>query len=160
VVSSELHIRHLRRALQLALDNASSGHGGPFGAVIAVGEQIVAEGVNRVTDEVDPTAHAEVSAIREACRKLGRFSLDGCTIYSSCEPCPMCLSAIYWARLDALYFAADRHDAARAGFDDSLLYEQIPLEPGLRKLPTTRLLPGEGDAAFAAWLRSPGRVPY
>jgi len=160
VVSSELHIRHLRRALQLALDNASSGQGGPFGAVIARGEEIVAEGVNRVTADVDPTAHAEVSAIREACRKLGRFSLDGCTIYSSCEPCPMCLSAIYWARLDALYFAADRHDAARAGFDDSLLYEQIPLEPGLRKLPTTRLLSGEGDAAFAAWLRSPARIPY
>ena len=156
----EVQLRHLRRALKLASDNARSGQGGPFGAVIAGGEEIVAEGVNRVTLDLDPTAHAEVWAIREACRKLGRFSLEGCTLYSSCEPCPMCLSAIYWARLDALYFAAGREDAARAGFDDSFLYEQIPLGIERRTLPTARLLADEGSEAFALWLNRPDRVPY
>ena len=159
-MSDETHIRHLRRALKLASGYAISCAGGPFGAVIAAGDEIVAEGVNRVTLELDPTAHAEICAIREACRKLGRFSLWGCTLYSSCEPCPMCLSAIYWARLDALYFAASRDDAARAGFDDSLLYQQIPLDVHERKLPTVRLLPDEGTEAFALWLRQPGRIPY
>lgn len=159
-MSQEVHIRHLRRALKLASDNARSGQGGPFGAVIATGDETVAEGVNRVTSELDPTAHAEVSAIREACRKLGRFSLQGYTIYSSCEPCPMCLSAIYWAHLDALYFAGNRQDAARAGFDDSFLYEQIPLSVEERALPTTRLLADEGEEAFAVWLKRPDRTPY
>lgn len=125
-----------------------------------MGDEIVAEGINRVTAELDPTAHAEISAVREACRKLGRFSLQGCTLYSSCEPCPMCLGAIYWARLDALYFAASREDAARAGFDDSFLYEQIPLAVEQRALPTGRLLADEGPEAFAAWLKRPDRIPY
>jgi len=159
-VSEELHLRFLRRALDLALENARSGNGGPFGAVIAADGKIIAEGVNHVTRETDPTAHAEISAIRAACRKLGRFSLQGCTLYSSCEPCPMCLSAIYWARLDGLYFAADRSDAARAGFDDSFLYEQIPLDVQARALPTKRLLAEAGGEAFAAWLKRPDRVPY
>ena len=159
-MSSETHLRLLRRALKLASDNARSGIGGPFGALIAAGEEIVAEGVNRVTSELDPTAHAEVCAIREACRRLGRFSLQGYSLYSSCEPCPMCLSAIYWARLDALYFVASREDAARAGFADSLLYEQIPLAVQDRELPTSQLLEREGAGAFALWLKQPGRVPY
>ena len=159
-MNTEIHLRHLRRALHLAIENANSGAGGPFGAVIAQGEEIVAEGVNRVTSDLDPTAHAEVCAIREACRKLGRFSLRGYTLYASCEPCPMCLSAIYWARLDALYFAAGREDAARAGFDDSLLYEQIPLAVHERKLPTVRMLSGEGAEAFEAWLKQAERTPY
>jgi len=159
-VSDETHIRHLRRALKLASDNARSGNGGPFGAVIAAGDEVIAEGVNRVAANLDPTAHAEVSAIREACLKLGRFSLRGCALYSSCEPCPMCLGAIYWARLDALYFAASREDAAGAGFDDSFLYEQIPLGLRQRALPTARLLPEEGAEAFAAWLKRPDRIPY
>jgi tRNA(Arg) A34 adenosine deaminase TadA len=159
-VPEQIHLLLLRRALKLASDNASAGDGGPFGAVIATGDEIVAEGVNRVTSELDPTAHAEISAIRAACRKLGRFSLEGCTIYSSCEPCPMCLSAIYWARLDALYFAAGREDAARAGFDDSFLYEQIPLALSERALPAERLLTEEGAEAFAAWLKRPDRIPY
>jgi guanine deaminase len=159
-VSDETHLHYLRHALKLASGNARSGLGGPFGAVIAAGGEIVAEGVNRVTSDLDPTSHAEVCAIREACRKLGRFSLQGCTVYSSCEPCPMCLGAIYWARLDALYFAASREDAARAGFDDSFLYEQIPLGVHERKLPTVRLLQDEGTEAFALWLRQPGRIPY
>lgn len=156
----QVHLRHLRHALQLASDNARAGNGGPFGAVIAAGDEIVAEGVNRVTSELDPTAHAEISAIRAACRKLGRFSLQGCTVYSSCEPCPMCLSAIYWARLDALYFASGREDAARAGFDDSFLYQQIPLALSDRALPTSRLLAEEGFEAFATWLKRPDRIPY
>lgn len=160
VVSNETHIRYLRHAVQLAAGNVRSGSGGPFGAVVVSGDEIVAEGVNRVTSQLDPTAHAEVCAIREACRKLGRFSLRGCTIYSSCEPCPMCLSAIYWARLDALYFAAGREQAARAGFDDSLLYEQIPLAVHERKLPTVQLLEEEGSAAFEAWLENSQRIPY
>jgi guanine deaminase len=159
-VSNETQLRHLRQALKLASDNARSGTGGPFGAVIAAGDEVVATGVNRVTTELDPTAHAEICAIREACRKLGRFSLQGCTLYSSCEPCPMCLSAIYWARLDGLCFAASRQDAARAGFDDSFLYEQIPLAVQKRKLPTSRLLPDEGTEAFAVWLKQPGHIPY
>lgn len=160
LVNTEIHLRHLRRALKLATDNAGSGSGGPFGAVIARGEKTVAEGVNRVTSDLDPTAHAEVCAIREACRKLGTFSLRGYTLYASCEPCPMCLSAIYWARLDALYFAAGREDAARAGFDDSLLYEQIPLAVEERMLPTVRLLRDEGAEAFEVWLKQAERTPY
>ena len=155
-----MHERFLRRALELAMENATSGRGGPFGAVIARGEEIVVESVNLVTASLDPTAHAEVNAIREACRKLATFSLQDCALYSSCEPCPMCLGAAYWARLGALYFAGTRQDAARAGFDDSLLYEQIALPLSARRLRTVRLLASAGAAPFEAWLRQPGRIPY
>jgi guanine deaminase len=160
LVSESIHERFLRRALELAKDNATSGRGGPFGAVVARGEEIVLESVNLVTASLDPTAHAELNAIREACRKLGTFSLQDCTLYSSCEPCPMCLGAIYWARLGALYFAGTRQDAARAGFDDSLLYDQIALPVFERRLNTVRLLDSAGAAPFEAWLRQPGRIPY
>ncbi|MGD0579895.1 MAG: nucleoside deaminase [Bryobacteraceae bacterium] len=159
-MSQDIHERLLRRALELANDNAASGRGGPFGAVIARAEQIVAEGVNLVTSRRDPTAHAEVNAIRDACRKLGSFTLEQCALYSSCEPCPMCLGAIHWARLGALYFAGTREDAARAGFDDSLLYEQMALPFHARRLHAVRLLEAEGAAPFDAWLRQPGRIPY
>ena len=159
-MSQAVHERFLRRALELAKDNATSGRGGPFGAVVARGEETVATGVNLVTASLDPTAHAEVNAIREACRKLGTFTLQDCTLYSSCEPCPMCLSAIYWARLGALYFAGTRQDAARAGFDDSLLYEQIALPMFERRLRTVQLLEADGAAPFEAWLRHPGRISY
>jgi len=159
-VSESIHERFLSRALELAKDNATSGRGGPFGAVIARGEEIVVESVNLVTASLDPTAHAELNAIREACRKLGTFTLQACTLYSSCEPCPMCLGAIYWARLGALYFAGTRQDAARAGFDDSLLYEQIALPMFERRLRTVRLLDSDGAAPFEAWLRHPGRISY
>ena len=155
-----MHERFLRRALELAMENATSGRGGPFGAVIARGEEIVVESVNLVTASLDPTAHAEVNAIREACRKLATFSLQDCALYSSCEPCPMCLGAAYWARLGALYFAGTRQDAARAGFDDSLLYEQIALPLSARRLRTVRLLASAGAAPFEAWLRQAGRIPY
>jgi guanine deaminase len=160
LVSESSHERFLRRALELAKDNATSGRGGPFGAVIARGEEIVVESVNLVTASLDPTAHAELNAIREACRKLGTFTLQACTLYSSCEPCPMCLGAIYWARLDALYFAGTRQDAALAGFDDSLLYEQIALPMFERRLRTVHLLEADGAAPFDAWLRHPGRISY
>jgi tRNA(Arg) A34 adenosine deaminase TadA len=155
-----MHEAFLRRAIQLAVDNVEQGRGGPFGAVIVRNGEVVAEGANHVTTANDPTAHAEVVAIREACLRLGTFELKGCTIYASCEPCPMCLSAIYWARLDALYYAASRHDASRAGFDDGFLYEQVALPPEQRTL-TSRHLPGEDfDKPFALWAANARKIPY
>ncbi|MGJ5820168.1 nucleoside deaminase [Paludibaculum fermentans] len=155
-----MHEDFLRRAIQLAVENVESGRGGPFGAVIVKDDVIVAEGANHVTTQNDPTAHAEVVAIREACRKLNTYELRGCEIFASCEPCPMCLSAIYWARLDSLYYAASKHDAAEAGFDDSFLYAQIPLAEQDRALPTRRLLQGEGSRPFAIWRASVNKIPY
>lgn len=155
-----MHEDFLRRAIQLAAENVEQGRGGPFGAVVVLDGQIIAEGTNLVTSHADPTAHAEIVAIRNACSLLHRHDLRGAVLYSSCEPCPMCLSAIYWARLDALYFAADRHDAAAAGFDDSFLYQQIPLDIAARALPIVRLLPAEGAAPFRAWSRSECKIPY
>lgn len=155
-----MHEDFLRRAIGLAANNASTGRGGPFGAVIVRDGAVVAEGANHVTTWHDPTAHAEVVAIREACQSLGSHELRGCVIYASCEPCPMCLAAIYWARLDAVYYAASRHDAAEAGFDDSFLYEQISLEDGERTLRTQRLLANEGGQPFAIWRGSVTKIPY
>lgn len=156
-----MHEEYLRRAVELAVDNVRSLRGGPFGAVIVRDGEVVAEGVNQVTASYDPTAHAEVQAIRVACARLQRFDLRGCVLYASCEPCPMCLSAIYWARLDAMFYAATRHDAAEAGFDDSLLYDEIPLPEDQRRLPIRRLLDSEeARRPFALWTASPGRVPY
>ena len=126
--------RYLERAIELAGEGMIKGLGGPFGAVVVKGNQIVAEGQNQVTSAFDPTAHAEVVAIRRACQALGGFSLAGCQIYSSCEPCPMCLAAIYWARLDRLYFAASRNDAAAIGFDDEFLYLELGKNAAERKL--------------------------
>jgi guanine deaminase len=150
----------LRRAIALATENVVSGAGGPFAAVIVRDGQIVGEGVNTVTATNDPTAHAEVNAIRAAARALGTFTLAGCKLYTSCEPCPMCLAASYWARLDAVYYGARAADAARAGFDDALLYDEMRKEPAGRKLPATQLLGDEAWASFAAWLASPNRIDY
>lgn len=150
----------IRRAIDLAIENVRLARGGPFGAVIVQDGVVIAEGANLVTHRHDPTAHAEIVAIREACHIRQSFELRDCTIYSSCEPCPMCLGAIYWARLDRLVFASTRDDAAEAGFDDSFIYQQVPLAPGARSLPTTNLLRDEGARAFQAWLQSPGRVAY
>src|SRR5262245_54463830 len=150
----------LERAIELAAIGMAQAGGGPFGAVVVQSERIVAEGFNQVTGLHDPTAHAEVSAIRAACRALGAFSLTGCEIYSSCEPCPMCLSAIYWARVERLYFAASRHDAAEAGFDDEWLYRELPLPLAQRRLPTRQLLREAALDAFAQWKAKPDRVPY
>jgi tRNA(Arg) A34 adenosine deaminase TadA len=150
----------MRRAIALSIDNARSGRGGPFGAVIVRRGEIVAEGANRVTGANDPTAHAEVEAIRAACAKLGTFHLEGCEIYASCEPCPMCLGAIYWARLDRIWYANRRDDAAGAGFSDEFLYREMALPPGERSIPAARLLADEARAALDAWLAKTDRVPY
>jgi guanine deaminase len=155
-----MHEQYLRRAIELAVQNVEQGRGGPFGAVIVRGGEIVAEAANHVTTLPDPTAHAEVLAIREAARKLGTHDLSGCTIYASCEPCPMCLGAIYWAHLDAVYFAAGRKDAAAAGFDDSFLYDEIPLPIERRSRPAIRLTDPESAAPFLAWGAKTGKIPY
>lgn len=149
----------MRKAIELSVKNVAEG-GGPFGAVIARDGEIVATGVNRVTDEHDPTAHAEVSAIRAACRKLNTFDLSGCEIYTSCEPCPMCLGAIYWAHLDRMYYGNNQHDAAEIGFDDAFIYEEIALKPEERRLAPTRLLPDEAIKAFKAWRLKDDKVEY
>jgi len=151
--------KHLRQAIALACESVATG-GGPFGAVIARGAEVVAIGDNRVTADLDPTAHAEVTAIRRACAALGRFELRGLTLYSSCEPCPMCLASIHWARLDGAYFAGTRWDAAAAGFDDELLYREVALPLEQRTVPTIPLLPEEGKAPFEAWLAKSDRTAY
>jgi len=150
----------LRRAIALATQNVVAGLGGPFAAVVARQGRIVAEGVNSVTTTHDPTAHGEVNAIRAACKALGTFSLNGCQIYTSCQPCPMCLAACYWARLDAIYYGTSAEDAARAGFDDAFLYEEFRKDPSARALPATQLLRDEAWASFAAWIASAGKVEY
>jgi tRNA(Arg) A34 adenosine deaminase TadA len=150
----------LRRAIALATENVTSGAGGPFAAVIVRDGEIVGEGVNTVTATHDPTAHGEVNAIRAAAKALGTFTLAGCELYTSCEPCPMCLAAAYWARLDAVYYGACAADAARAGFDDAFLYGEMRKDAAERTLPSTQLLGDEAWASFAAWLESPKRVDY
>ncbi len=150
----------MRRAIALSMEKMQSGSGGPFGAVIARNGEVVAEGWNQVTSSADPTAHAEVVAIRRACQALGRFDLRDCEIFTSCEPCPMCLGAIYWARLGRIWYANDRRDAAAIGFDDDLLYREIPLPLTERSLPTQRLLADEARAAFDAWMSKPDKVAY
>lgn len=149
----------MQRAIDLAVENVRNG-GGPFGAVIAHGGEIVAEGVNRVTSQHDPTAHAEVQAIRKACSKLNTFDLTGLDIYASCEPCPMCLGAIYWAHLDHLYFAGTKDDAARIGFDDAFIYKELPLPIHERKLPTEAMMNAEAQAPFVAWQEKDDKVEY
>ena len=155
-----MHNDFLREAIRLSVDQVQAGEGGPFGAVIVKDDKIVGRGFNRVTSQNDPTAHAEIVAIRDACSRLGTFSLAGCEIYSSCEPCPMCLAAIYWARLPRLYYAATRQDAAEAGFDDAHIYGQIALPPAARDLAIQQALRAEALAAFEAWREKEDRVPY
>jgi tRNA(Arg) A34 adenosine deaminase TadA len=153
-------LQFMQRAIMLSRQNLQTGDGGPFGAVIVRDGEIIAEGRNLVVAGNDPTAHAEVVAIREACRQLGRFHLEDCDIYASCEPCPMCLGAIYWARLRRLFFAANREDAARAGFDDSAIYQQIPLPSVERSIPTERIMQDDAAEVFREWRRKEGRVRY
>jgi len=150
----------MREAIRLATENVVNG-GGPFGAVIADKEgNILATGVNRVTASHDPTAHAEVSAIRAATSKLGQFDLRGYEIFSSCEPCPMCLGAIYWARLDKLYYGNSHTDAKNIGFDDSFIYDELRLTPARRKLPSEVLLADEAIATFQAWQNKEDKIEY
>jgi guanine deaminase len=150
----------MQRAIALATENVTSGRGGPFGAVIVRGGEIVASGANLVTSTNDPTAHGEITAIRNACAALGSFELYGCQIYSSCEPCPMCLAAIYWARLEAIFYGCCAADAAAAGFDDAFLYGEMKFPIDKRKIPAVNLLPGEAISAFDAWRAQFDRIDY
>lgn len=149
----------MKKAIELSVENVENG-GGPFGAVIAREGKIIATGVNRVTANHDPTAHAEVSAIRAACQALGTFDLSGCEIYTSCEPCPMCLGAIYWAHLDKMYYGNDKHDAARIGFDDSFIYDELALPYTERRLVATPLLGEEAEEAFRMWEEKTDKIAY
>lgn len=159
LVSDTPDIDFMRRALSLACESVESG-GGPFGAVVVQGDRIIGEGTNRVTAWNDPTAHAEVVAIRAACLATQRFDLRGCEIYSSCEPCPMCLGALHWARVDKIYYSATRHDAARVGFDDAVLYDEFVLPIESRQTPIRRVLPDQAAEPFEAWLRHAQRTHY
>ncbi len=150
----------MRRAVELSRACMPTLEGGPFGAVIVKDGRIVGEGRNMVTSANDPTAHAEIVAIRNACRALATFRLAGCVIYTSCEPCPMCVSAIYWARLDGIVYALTRADAARIGFDDEAIYQEVTRPLEARRLPTRRLLGDEALAVFDEWVTLPGRTPY
>ena len=149
----------MRKAIALSIENIKKG-GGPFGAVIVKEGKIIATGSNRVTANTDPTAHAEINAIRKASRKLGTFDLSGCQIYSSCEPCPMCLGAIYWAHLDKLYYGNTKLDAKNIGFDDSFIYDEIDLKPKDRKVTTTQILQDEAILAFELWQKTDDKVKY
>jgi len=150
----------LRRAIALATHNVLGGKGGPFGAVVVRDGRVVGEGTNAVTATHDPTAHAEVNAIRAACRALGIFVLEGCELYTSCEPCPMCLAASYWARLDVIYYGCSAADAAAAGFDDAFLYSEFQKDRQFRALPLRQMLAEEAQASFEAWKVSPIKIPY
>lgn len=151
--------KFMRQAIKLAVENVKNG-GGPFGAVVVRNDEVIATGVNRVTPNNDPTAHAEVNAIRAACTKLGTFDLTGCVIYSSCEPCPMCLGAIYWAHIDKIYFGANQHDAAAINFDDSFIYRELELPVGKRRKPAENILHDEALAPFNLWRDKEDKVEY
>lgn len=150
----------MREAIRLSIENVESGNGGPFGAVVVKDGKIIARGANQVTSTNDPTAHAEVVAIRKACEVLGSFQLDGCEIYTSCEPCPMCLGAIYWARPDKIYYANTKEDAAEISFDDQFIYEELDRPVSERKLFTEQMLRDEALMAFKKWSESSDKVEY
>lgn len=149
----------MRKAIELSVRNVAEG-GGPFGAVIARDGEIVATGVNRVVSDHDPTAHAEISAIRAAAEKMNTFDLSGCEIYTSCEPCPMCLGAIYWAHIDRMYYGNNKRDAAAVGFDDAFIYKELELSPKSRRLKSESLLPEEAAKAFREWADKTDKVEY
>jgi len=161
-----VHLKHtmpnpfMARAIELAIENVNSGRGGPFAAVIEKNGRIIATGTNLVTSTNDPTAHAEIIAIRAACASLGTFQLDGSDLYTTCEPCPMCLGAIYWARLRQVSFGATADDAAAAGFDDAFIYRQIALAPAQRKIPFVTMMRDDALACFKAWEAKADRVHY
>jgi len=154
------HSQFLRRAIQLAVDNVRSGRGGPFGAIVVKDDLIIGEGANSVTAANDPTAHAEVVAIRNACQSLSSFQLDGCDLYTSCEPCPMCMGAIYWARPLKVYFGNTHADAAKVGFDDSFIYDQLRLAVFEREIPLIPFMREEALAAFEEWQKKTDRINY
>ena len=154
------HEAFLREAIRLAIEGVTAGLGGPFGSVVVKEGQIVGRGCNRVTSDLDPTAHAEIVAIRDACRTLGSFSLAGCVIYASCQPCPMCLAASYWSRVDGIVYAATSGDAAAAGFDDSAISRELSLPESRRRLPVRQMAHADAAAPFRVWRESAARVPY
>ena len=158
--SQTLHNRFIGQTIQLAIENVKTGKGGPFACIIVKNGKIISTGTNIVTEINDPTAHAEVTAIRNACKKLNSFQLDGCTLYTSCEPCPMCLGAIYWARPDAVYFAGTKADAATAGFDDQFIYDELARDYKKRKIPFIALFSHESRLPFEEWLKSEFRTKY
>src|SRR6266481_8363754 len=150
----------MQRAIALALENVRSGNGGPFAALIVKENRVIAEGTNRVASTNDPTAHAEIVAIREACRALADFQLTGCDLYTTCEPCPMCLGAIYWARPARIFYAATAADAAGAGFDDAFIYDELKIAPAGRRIPMAQLLRDDSLAIFSAWKQEENKTPY
>ena len=149
----------MKRAIELSIKSVNNG-GGPFGSVIVKGDKIIAEGSNKVTSNNDPTAHGEIVAIREACKKLNNFSLNGCELYSTCEPCPMFLSAIYWARIDKIYYANTREDARKIDFDDSLIYTELQKNIDKRKIPMIQMMRNEALKAFEMWDKKTDKVKY
>lgn len=151
---------HMSAAIRLAIDGVAAGHGGPFGSVVVKDGQIIGRGWNQVLIKNDPTAHAEIVAIRDACQNIGAFHLNGCALYTTCEPCPMCLSAIYWARLDRYYFGCTAQDAAKIDFADAFIHHELSLPPEQRTIPAIPLMRSEALAAFAAWQAKPDRVGY
>lgn len=150
----------MARAIQLAQNGMDTNAGGPFGAVVVRNGEIIGEGWNQVTSTSDPTAHAEVLAIREACRRLGTFQLDNCVLYTSCEPCPMCLGAIYWARPEKVFFACKREDAADIGFDDQFIYEEIEKDTGERQMEIVNFMRDEALTVFKNWANKPDKTEY
>ncbi|MDD4086123.1 MAG: nucleoside deaminase [Bacteroidales bacterium] len=152
--------KFMQMAIDLAASNLLTGKGGPFGAVIVKNGEVVGKGSNEVTSTNDPTAHAEVVAIRDACKNLNSYQLEDCEVYASCEPCPMCLGAIYWSRVKKLYFAATREDAANAGFDDSYIYNQVPLKPEKRDIGSVQLMRPQAVKVFEKWIESEQKIPY
>jgi len=152
--------KYMQEAIQLAMENVEDNNGGPFGAVIVKDEKVVGRGSNHVTIFNDPTAHAEIVAIRDACKNLNTFDLGGCELYASCEPCPMCLGAIYWANISKLYYAATKDDAARSEFIDAHIYHEISLPKDQRKLPATQLMREDALKVFEMWVDSDKKIPY
>ncbi len=150
----------MNEAIRLAESNIEKQNGGPFGAVIVKNGKVVGRGNNQVTSHNDPTAHAEVQAIRDACKNLNTFNLEGCEIYASCEPCPMCLGAIYWARLDKLYYAGTKDDAAKANFDDSFIYKEFELPKDKRSIPSSQLMRDKAVEVFDRWIENDNKIPY
>ncbi len=156
----EKHEKFLKQAIEMAKHNVNDGFGGPFGALVVKDVEVVGKGVNLVTSSNDPTAHAEIVAIRDACKNLDSFQLDDCILYASCEPCPMCLGAIYWARPKMLIFAAGHNDAAKAGFDDSFIYEEIKAPYDKRKIKTVKIQPDNYFSPFEEWIENENKIKY
>lgn len=151
---------YMQKAIEMAIANVHAGRGGPFASLIVRKGEIIGTGTNRVTSTHDPTAHAEIVAIREACEDLGHYHLTGCDLYTTCEPCPMCLGAVYWARIDRVFYAASREDAAAAGFDDAFIYDELAREPGERRVPMIQVMPAESLRAFQVWREQEDRLLY